>query len=1090
MELVLHEGRFVVPDAITLEQLEECKREVCTHLPRGTKYEDFYPSLVLSYASGRRPGDCEGSGPGVVYAKGMSDFLHERGLQCFSGLQVPPGVDWETFMLRLTGENGKREKPKVLIVVLTAALYKSRPCLKEISTAIENKIALLPVRFEDKLPAKEDQWTNLDDQEWEMMKFRVQSKLNKLNNIPNPGTVLNRANALKDIMAQIDQYLPTPVDAPTPPTAAPAPPPPKSSGEPSDGTRFPLGSRVYVNRGHGEEVSGYVTTYDAAKDSYTVELGERGSGGAQEMCSDKDLRIADSPILDNRISRFINSARDKVGSLFWVNPLREGVPENAAASEQLPQGWGSVTDPTSGKTYYYKTATRETQWEFPTSAAGEKAASAAKPSLTGHNWNAAAEGTPQPLASPTKPPPQPPPLRFTLKERVECRDRGQSWQVGTVMSVEPLMVQPDGAAWTAGYRWDEVRVLSPEAVSKPTPQPPVAPLAMERESLTGKSPASEPTPAEMQSYCFGLCSESEEAYAKRMEKERAVAAARAEKALKDALDSGLTLKQLRAKGYIEGLKAVGITCAEAKTAGYTVEDVKRAGYTAREAKAAGYEIKSGYMCAEVKAAGLTSAEAKRAGYTLEEVQQAGYTAREAKTAGFEIRACYTCAEVKAAGLTCAEAKSAGYTLEEVKRANYVEGLKEAGFQLEAVMEAGYVLSEILRGGFTKADAANAGYAAAQLQIALKVAMAAGYACKDARAAGMLSTCKDAREAGFTCKDAKEAGFTCKDARAAGFTCKDAKEAGFTCKDAKAAGFTALKEAGFTCKDATEAGFTCKNAKEAGFTCKDAKEAGFTCKNAKEAGFTCRDAKAAGFTCKDAKEAGFTCKDAKAAWFTCKDAKEAGFDCWDARRAGFDCWDARRAGFTCEEARRAGFTCKDARAAGFTCKDAREAGFTCKDAKDAGMLWTCKDAKEAGFTCWDAKEAGFDCWDARRAGFTCKDAREAGMLSTCKEAREAGFTCKDAKEAGLLSTCKDAREAGFTCKDAKDADLLSTCKDARAAGFKAGRECYEAGFTYEEGRAAGFPSLPLRYQSTDGQYYYLEPRHWRCCKSPSKNSNPG
>eukprot|EP00900_Chrysochromulina_parva_P011652 jgi/Chrpa1/20488/Chrysochromulina_OHIO_Genome00028101-RA len=771
-------------------------------------------------------------------------------------------------MLRLTGENGKREKPKVLIVILTAALYKSRPCLKEISTAIENKIALLPVRFEDRLPAKEDQWTNLDDQEWEMMKFRVQSKLNKLNNIPNPGTVLNRANALKDIMAAIDKYLPTPVDAPTPPTAAPAspamkpaaaatPPLPKSSGGPSDGPRFPVGSRVYVNRGHGEEVAGYVTTYDAgAKDSYTVELGERGSGGAREMCSDKDLRIADSPISDSPISWFIGSARDKVGSLFGVNP----VPGNAATSE---------------------------------------------------------------------PTPQPPPLRFTLKERVECRDRGGSWQVGTVVSVKPLMVQPDGDAWTAGYRWDEVRVLSPEAVSKPPPQPPVAPLAMERERLTGKSSASEPTPAEMQSsYCFGLCSESEEAYAKRMEmeraeaaaraemeraeaaaraekeraeaaaraeKERAEAAARAEKALKDALASGLTLKQLRAKGYVEGLKAVGITCAEAKRAGYTVDEVKRAGYTAREAKAAGFDIKAGYMCAEIKAAGLTSAEAQAAGYGVEEVQRAGYTAREAKAAGFEIRTGYTCAEIKAAGLTCAEAKSAGYTVDEVKQAGYtareakavgfamaisyakqwgfVEGLKEAGFQLEDVMEAGYVLPEILRGGYTKADAVDAGYAVAQLQVALQAARAAGYACKDARAAGMLSTCKDAKEAGFTCKDAKDAGFTCKDAKEAGFTCKDAREAGMLS----------------TCKDAKEAGFTCKDAKDAGFTCKDAKEAGFTCKDAKEAGFTCKDAREAGFTCKDAKEAGMLS--------TCKDARAAGF------KAGKECYEA---GFTYEEGKAAGF----------------------------------------------------------------------------------------------------------------------------------------------------------------------------------------
>ncbi|KOO35384.1 cd4-specific ankyrin repeat protein [Chrysochromulina tobinii] len=187
------------------------------------RYKDFYPSIVLSYASGRRTkrkdaaDDCEGSGPGVMYAMGLMEFLHERGLQCFSGLQVPPGVDWQTFMLRLTGENGKREKPKVLIIILTAGLYQSKPCLKEISTAIENKIALLPVRFEDNLPAKEEQWTNLDDPDWEMMKFHVQAKLNKLNNIPNPGTVLTRASALDDVMAEIEKYLPTsdaPVEAP------------------------------------------------------------------------------------------------------------------------------------------------------------------------------------------------------------------------------------------------------------------------------------------------------------------------------------------------------------------------------------------------------------------------------------------------------------------------------------------------------------------------------------------------------------------------------------------------------------------------------------------------------------------------------------------------------------------------------------------------------------------------------------------------------------------------------------------------------------------------------------------------------------
>jgi hypothetical protein len=425
----VHGERFVVPAAITLEQLEDSKRGVCALLPNGTKYEDWYPPLVLSYASGRRTNrkgvadDCEGSGPGVMYAKGLMEFLHERGLQCFSGLQVPPGVDWETFMLRLTGENGKREKPKVLIIILTAALYQSKPCLKEIDTAIKHEVELLPVRFEDNLPGKAEQWTNLKGQEWEMRKFRVQEKLNALNNIPNPGTVLNRPTSLQDIVAELEKHLPAPA-SPATSTPTPPPPPPKPPGGPSEGPRFPVGSRVYVDQGHGKESLGVVMTYNAAKGAYVVELGERGSGEL-DTCFDQDLRKADGPL-----SQLIDSAGEGGVRLFGIDPMimeREGATTGSAAA--------------------------------------------------------------------SNPTPQPPAHRFKLNERVECRDRGQSWQAGTVVSVEPLMVQPDG--WDKGFAWDEVRVLSPEADgppeapanAAPTSQPPPPPpgLKLEGGSLTGEA---------------------------------------------------------------------------------------------------------------------------------------------------------------------------------------------------------------------------------------------------------------------------------------------------------------------------------------------------------------------------------------------------------------------------------------------------------------------------------------------------------------------------------------------------------------------------------------------------------------------------
>jgi hypothetical protein len=466
MELLseAHGDRFVVPDAITLEQLEDSKRGVCALLPYGTKYEDWYPPLVVTYASGRRTNrkgvadDCEGSGPGVMYAKGLMEFLHERGLQCFSGLQVPPGVDWETFMLRLTGENGKREKPKVFIIILTSALYQSKPCLKEIDTAIKHEVELLPVRFEDNLPGKAAQWTNLKGQEWEMRKFRVQEKLNALNNIPNPGTVLNRPTSLQDIVVAIEKHLPAPASPATSTPTPPPPPPPKPSGGPSEGPRFPVGSRVYVDQGHGQESLAHVATYNAARGVYVVELGARGSG-ALEICSDKDLRRDDNPM-----SLFIDSARESMGNLFGITPFvieHEGATtENAPAAKPTPQPPASPTKPAP------KPPPKHTEsW----------ACSACTLINAPHRSTCRACETPAPPPPSIDQPvgdgrvphfqptmPQPPTQRFKLNERVECRDRGKSWQVGTVVSVALLKVQPDGVGWTAGYVWDEVRVLSAE----------------------------------------------------------------------------------------------------------------------------------------------------------------------------------------------------------------------------------------------------------------------------------------------------------------------------------------------------------------------------------------------------------------------------------------------------------------------------------------------------------------------------------------------------------------------------------------------------------------------------------------------------
>jgi hypothetical protein len=201
------EEYFAVPGVITEQMTQIVKSRVLSKfVPEGVQFDDFYPKVVISYASGRRSGrDCDGAGPGMYYAAGILGLLHERGVRCFSGLHVPPGTDWEVFMLRL---NSRRARAKVLIVVLTAALFQSKPCLKEMNAAVKNGISVLPIRFEDTtLPAKGDQWAKYTDEDSEMMVYRVQEHLGKINSIPHPGTVLTVPDSMNTILGLVDKYL-------------------------------------------------------------------------------------------------------------------------------------------------------------------------------------------------------------------------------------------------------------------------------------------------------------------------------------------------------------------------------------------------------------------------------------------------------------------------------------------------------------------------------------------------------------------------------------------------------------------------------------------------------------------------------------------------------------------------------------------------------------------------------------------------------------------------------------------------------------------------------------------------------------------
>ncbi len=100
----------VVPNAISAAYAQELKEKVRAMVK--DDFNDFYPEVVVSYASGMRPDDVEGTGPGFIQAYQFIQLLKQNGIMCFSGLHVPAGVNWKTFFLRLDGE---KAKAKVLI---------------------------------------------------------------------------------------------------------------------------------------------------------------------------------------------------------------------------------------------------------------------------------------------------------------------------------------------------------------------------------------------------------------------------------------------------------------------------------------------------------------------------------------------------------------------------------------------------------------------------------------------------------------------------------------------------------------------------------------------------------------------------------------------------------------------------------------------------------------------------------------------------------------------------------------------------------------------------------------------------------------
>ena len=97
-----------------------------------TEFDRFYPEVIISYATGRRPtSDVEGAGPGLYVATTVIKALIGSEILCFSGLMTPARMNWKEYFLHLENANAR-----LLVALLSKAFFQSIACLEEVHGAI------------------------------------------------------------------------------------------------------------------------------------------------------------------------------------------------------------------------------------------------------------------------------------------------------------------------------------------------------------------------------------------------------------------------------------------------------------------------------------------------------------------------------------------------------------------------------------------------------------------------------------------------------------------------------------------------------------------------------------------------------------------------------------------------------------------------------------------------------------------------------------------------------------------------------------------------------------------------------------------
>ena len=217
-----NEPVFTIPSRIGLRESNALQQQIQKLVT--TDFDGFNPKVIISYATGRRPnGDVDGAGPGMFIAAEVIKALYKEEIPCFSGLMTPAGNNWEEYFLRLHHKDAR-----VLVVLLSKAFFQSLACLKEVHSALQNDLVIIPVRVEesgrkdvDIARDKESMWPDALIEKHasssttnditckhkltriQMRRLKVKNLLTNANTLPARGCLLTDSNDLEELVSRV-----------------------------------------------------------------------------------------------------------------------------------------------------------------------------------------------------------------------------------------------------------------------------------------------------------------------------------------------------------------------------------------------------------------------------------------------------------------------------------------------------------------------------------------------------------------------------------------------------------------------------------------------------------------------------------------------------------------------------------------------------------------------------------------------------------------------------------------------------------------------------------------------------------------------